>query len=92
MTEKIRDLATADIPGSDYFIRIELWNRYGHAYEHIHRYNEYHVQILRKDGKHGGWELPDVNAATLDGAKQDIEQLAAQFGFTGTLEWKDVIQ
>ena len=90
MPEKIRDLAIASIPGSDYWIRIEFWNRYGKDYEHIARYNEYRAIISNVHFNGPGWDLSALDACSLDQAKEDIELLALQFGFAGRFNWQDL--
>ena len=89
MREKLRDLSVAEIPNTDWYIRLSYHGRYGKEYEHIERYNEYQAEILRSDGEPGVWELPDLDACCLSDAKENLQELAELFGFEGELEWQD---
>ena len=88
MREKIRDLSVAKIPDTEFSIRIEFWNRYGKAYEHIERYNEYCAVIFETDTGGECWDLGDLNGVTLEHAQHDVELLAEVFGFEGKLDWQ----
>ena len=92
MREKLQDIAKADIPGTDYYVQIEKFNRYGAEYEHIHRYNEWDAFILPKDETvRRTWELSDLHAGSDREAKADIEALVKDvFGITGELDWEDL--
>lgn len=90
MRHKFRDISKAEIPGTDYYVRIEKWGRHGPGHEHIERYNDWDAVVLRIDGKPGGWEIRELNACNQRDAQEDFEALAKEvFGYQGELTWKD---